>query len=785
MDQLQELPEFPDVPDIRSFTGESSSHLSMNASIQHSVFPEASNIPPIEVDSPPPTVVSSRLISFFAGTANSEVDTESEEGSSIVEDKSSIEKRPLPLSGIESPPLQQYFEQVKPEYEDIRSRLVKNITISRDQTAASDFQKEILTVLRERLSEQRNVSKKGEEGILSADQTPSVTPASLGFENLPNQTLILGPPPSGIVFPEIPQPTPRASLFRFPPPPIGPPPLEAEPSAIPPPSYWPPPPEAGLSSTPPHPHPHPATLRSHVTAWPSALIPEKQGNLPRAFRSTLSHKALTRANINPPSNSQSYLSSEAMASKQTSVNHELMDDDGLRKQTQLLETMEQEGDEMYGADILRHLVQRIGKLEKENKHLKAKKSDEWKPAKFQVFHHLANDRMAYLGEPLWDVDSRGKFGLKGNLPIADSDRYLERNEDVVFVINKTYIPPAEDDSLVKQLREADTLPAPKPAEESLQLVSNDMIEAVEDFLSKQPKFREEFPNFSAKSAIQAPYLFWYHYRSSNALQELQPQHQYLLKLLTGWIDENYQHQYAHADAQFAAGLVSRSTMKYLVRPGDVLVTKAKGYPEAYLATSWAVSIGDELKLSNNNWNVAAWSYEYHGSFYRENTVLRFQLHTKGPDEEMNIEDLDVLPLRFASDKLQAVLELRGRTFWSCRNKRLVSYQDDVEESLYGVSVLDYFGFSILFVTCDQNGERFMVDFNTYRELHSDSAAFRKPYGLGIAMDSKIMERDEPPSQPELYLFPPTIIGYNLRRKKWREDSIIFPCHFALLTTCSS
>lgn len=67
----------------------------------------------------------------------------------------------------------------------------------------------------------------------------------------------------------------------------------------------------------------------------------------------------------------------------------------------------------------------------------------------------------------------------------------------------------------------------------------------------------------------------------------------------------------------------------------------------------------------------------------------------------------------------------------------------------------------------------MVDFNTYKVLHSDSLAFSRPFHNADYMDQETMDKDEPPPEPELYLFPPTVPGYNLRRKKWRRSFLIF------------
>lgn len=80
----------------------------------------------------------------------------------------------------------------------------------------------------------------------------------------------------------------------------------------------------------------------------------------------------------------------------------------------------------------------------------------------------------------------------------------------------------------------------------------------------------------------------------------------------------------------------------------------------------------------------------------------------------------------------------------------------------------------------QNGERFMVDFQIYRELHSDSIKFQLLYEREETEDDdesryKIspedMESDTPPSAPEIYVFPATVPGYNLRSKKWGESEV--------------
>lgn len=64
----------------------------------------------------------------------------------------------------------------------------------------------------------------------------------------------------------------------------------------------------------------------------------------------------------------------------------------------------------------------------------------------------------------------------------------------------------------------------------------------------------------------------------------------------------------------------------------------------------------------------------------------------------------------------------------------------------------------------------MVDFSTYKELHTDPVRWRRDAVLEkLIMPEKVMECEEPPPEPEIYPFPPTIIGYNLRHKRWSNQ----------------
>ncbi|KAI8721315.1 AAA domain-containing protein [Fusarium sp. LHS14.1] len=63
------------------------------------------------------------------------------------------------------------------------------------------------------------------------------------------------------------------------------------------------------------------------------------------------------------------------------------------------------------------------------------------------------------------------------------------------------------------------------------------------------------------------------------------------------------------------------------------------------------------------------------------------------------------------------------------------------------------------------GQRFMVDFNTYKELHPYSK-YSKQEDVLSKSEEYSPKGDQSPQSPEMYLFPTTVPGLDLRRKKW-------------------
>ncbi|KAL4788115.1 P-loop containing nucleoside triphosphate hydrolase protein [Aspergillus varians] len=396
------------------------------------------------------------------------------------------------------------------------------------------------------------------------------------------------------------------------------------------------------------------------------------------------------------------------------------------------------------------------------KRLSAPESFSDSPQIYQILYRFERSDRILLRPPTWARESSSegtRYTLTGEFLSMKAEEYLKRSRNIAFVIYKTYSvqvdAPIMEEAEKGQQAARDTRALPDPVSESISFISKSMIQAVQQYLSKQPDAKSVSQIVDINREIPAPYLFWYHFRPSfrNTLNELSSQHRELLELLADWMDANYDNKYTHADAQISRGVISRESMKYLVRPGDVLIAEQEGHLQAYLATSWAEEIPtirsyytgvDDSSLYL--WQVSCWSYWWNSSLQRKKTTLEFRLDVKSSTEEVELQRLTVIPMRCASPEVQEKLEQRGKTYWKCREKRFVSCSGCDVDSL------------------SNNMERFMIDFPTYKLLHQHESA---RYGAEInAIPPERMKIDEPPSVPELYVFPSTIIGYSLHSKKW-------------------
>ncbi|KAH8761084.1 AAA family ATPase [Diaporthe sp. PMI_573] len=434
----------------------------------------------------------------------------------------------------------------------------------------------------------------------------------------------------------------------------------------------------------------------------------------------------------------------------------------------------------------RQLNSRLTSLELENqrlkKNLKRVTCENWKVIHF-ITASPVEEPTGYFDKPVMTPGLKhDDFTMKAFLPVTDVGSYVKQT-GLDFVVSRFYSVPSLLGEVRRALGKKQPPPEPIHYSEHIQLQSQQMLEAMQEFLSLQAGFWDKFPGFNARAPIQAPYIFWYMYRSPDALQQLQPLHRDLMLMLTSWIDDNYAKKYAEAGSHLERGVVTLRTMPFLACPGDVLIWKEKRSMKAAITCSllsqtsspilywdssqvmWSDDKPDKATKKgefSTTWSADAWNFKFTGEFFREKVPIQLKFKASSLDQEVEIAKLAMYPLRFADETTRLQLETRGRTFWSCRIRNLVSYTGN--EGIF------------------TSGERFMVDFQIYKELHRDSLKFQLLYEdedededddeedsdgrLRRKMSPEEMESDTPPSDPDIYVFPDTVPGYNLRSKKW-------------------
>ncbi|KAI9147501.1 AAA family ATPase [Paramyrothecium foliicola] len=416
-------------------------------------------------------------------------------------------------------------------------------------------------------------------------------------------------------------------------------------------------------------------------------------------------------------------------------------------------------------ETLQRMLQRISLLEEENKNLKATPGDSIS-CKYLVVHKIESDESTYLSAPSWSSDYRNGFGLRGHSPVPELSVYLSHRPEVSFIIEKYYTIRHHKAALDQARAGKTALPEPVSTSETIQLISENMAEAVRAFCDAQENFSKDFPDWDSHK-ISSPFVFWYHYRNNGAIESLDETSQSLMKALVEWIEINYGTLFSQAEDQMSRGFISSSTMPFFIRPQEVLVSKEESIIQGCVAISWAQQLGQAYEqpkssrdkpLISEVWRIKSWSYGYDGKFHRKEAFTDFTLKYDDDHPEVQIDTLDIFPIKFSPKSIQQALLRRGDTFWKCRYRNLVAYQETNDEELYG------------------NGERFMIDFATYKQLHSDSVKFRKAYPYlnrkdREELDEGLMDSSTLPPEPHRYIFPTHVVGYNLHLQKWVDLEI--------------
>ena len=285
------------------------------------------------------------------------------------------------------------------------------------------------------------------------------------------------------------------------------------------------------------------------------------------------------------------------------------------------------------------------------------------------------DGIVYLSEPRWEIQGRS-FALSSQLPVVDAKGYMKKRGDISFAVFNYYIAKNQKSAVEAAMKENSPLPEPKPIHQRILLVSRQMVDAVRALFAQFPTLSSGFPEVKRESWLESPFIWWYHCRKNCKGQN----HGFWdvpvnATKLVNWIEQNYAAVYNRIDEQFGRGRVSNLSMPYFIHPDDVLVLNEDGMVRGYLATSHSI----RQKPFSSRWDIKARCLTYLGGFKYNDRSLSVNLEANENDGEVDISSLDLMPFRHASSEIKEKLLHRGKTFWECRDKKLVAYEGKPSE----------------------------------------------------------------------------------------------------------
>lgn len=345
--------------------------------------------------------------------------------------------------------------------------------------------------------------------------------------------------------------------------------------------------------------------------------------------------------------------------------------------------------------------------------------------------------LPFFDHPEW-VRGQGKASrIQSNLPLDNFELYREKNKDIAFIVYRNFDTDLPSIEVKRGSDDARTSHLPQHTSETVRPINRDLLEAVKSLLGSRQEYAELLREYSTSYELPAPYLFIYHNR--NSLEQLQPSlsvpAKSQLSLLWKYVTEQYADEYAAADSLLSQDKISQQHIPYLFKPGDLLVSRADDQYTGYVANSWPKISGKKKvsrmgaapsrsgttlpfygsqdaassmatdKITVYDCQISVWHWDFDGHFQRKHETLCLEIpaiedegedatETKGNNRVQaegrahkgdlkgkTISELNVFPIRYASADITDNVRRRGKTFWKCRNRSYVSYQDSEMENI--------------------------------------------------------------------------------------------------------
>lgn len=373
----------------------------------------------------------------------------------------------------------------------------------------------------------------------------------------------------------------------------------------------------------------------------------------------------------------------------------------------------------------------------------------------------------YLDPPLWLEGEKSRKGaLAGNLALRNVSSYLSKHAEICCIIYRDYFVASKDNE--SESEDWDINVSPAHDAETIEPVTKNLVIAITKFLEYYG-FNMDADATTEPTNLMAPYIAIYHAQRDDLgtfLETLEGKQQTQFRVLLDYITTQYENEYRDVDDMTRKGKITQEYVKYLFRPGDIIVQGNGKDARGYSCKSWLrygvrnideydeiLSIGEvidsEATDSKRRFTISAWHWAFDGQFSRKMSELSVEFDAEDFSEK-NINELNIRPLTYVDEATKERLWRRGEWLWKCRVRHMVSYDDISLGSRY------------------LNDERYMIDMMMYRELHKSEIVPRiRPDNL----EAEAMKRDEPPDEGFIYTTPLTVKGYNLKRKKWFDLEI--------------
>lgn len=428
---------------------------------------------------------------------------------------------------------------------------------------------------------------------------------------------------------------------------------------------------------------------------------------------------------------------------------------------------------------------RISKLQREIKDLERKKrpvlTQQWK-----IIHRVTEKAeydpedpeshiKLYVDHPRFYGEASGKGSLAGTEPILNLESYLDRHPEFAFIVFRDYETVKDNRRQTRSLGRQASYHDPHaseaiPISESIRLTSKDLLSAWNNFITSIPDYNGiAYPHSEFEEEIPAPYLVIYFQREIfQSMSTLLPDKiQPVWQLFQEYIQRAFWAEYDEADRLFSQGLVNSTYLKYLYRPGEVLLFPKHIQASAvqlkslcslleddeevdasrirrYSEVPVKIAIGDSTKDLCWSLDISWWLLDT--NFKRISDYACVYLP---PDDNLKqITSLEVYPIQYASREEQHRIELQGRSLWKSRRRRFVEYSKDD-----GVHAWD------------NTKARYMIDPQTFSKMH----AFRERRSAKIStkyMPQTTFDQEECPEYPFYMLTQRTIEGFNFTEKAW-------------------